>query len=134
MQLNAQFNLVGEAYEYMDSCFVLTENEFNKVGAFWFLEKVDLSESFSVQAELFFGSRNAGADGIVFALQPLSSNAGTAGGGIGIQGVNPSLFIEMDTWQNGGADDPSFDHIAIMKNGSLDHDSSNNLDLSLIHI
>lgn len=125
--LEAQYNYVGQAYLTADSCIVLTENEYNKVGAFWNLEKVNLEESFSVQAELYFGSRDAGADGIVFALQPVSNNAGSAGGGIGIQNINPALFVEMDTWQNGGNSDPSFDHIAIMKNGNLDHNSSANL-------
>ncbi len=123
----AQFNLVGQAYEVSDSCFVLTESENNKVGAFWFLEKVDLNESFSVKAELYFGSNDDGADGIVFALQPLSNNTGSAGGGIGIEGVNPSLFVEMDTWQNTDRSDPSYDHISLMKNGSLNHNSSNNI-------
>ena len=125
--LSAQYQFVGQARFVQDSCIQLTNNEFNQFGSFWFLEKVDLSESFNVQAELFLGEEDAGADGIVFALQPLSNNVGMAGGEIGIGGISPSLFVEIDTWQNTGKGDPGFDHIAIMKNGNLDHSSSNNL-------
>lgn len=125
--LPAQYQLVGEAEFVQDSCIQLTGNAFNQFGSFWFLEKVSLSESFNVQAELYFGESDGGADGIVFALQPLSNNVGQAGGEIGIGGISPSLFVEIDTWQNGEKGDPQYDHIAIMKNGNLNHNSSSNL-------
>jgi len=43
-----------------------------------------------------------GADGIVFVVQTVSNTAGGAGGGIGYLGINNSVGIELDTWDNGG--------------------------------
>jgi hypothetical protein len=47
-------------------------------------------------------SDGAGADGIVFAIQTVSNTAGGGGGGIGFQGISPSVGIELDTFNNGG--------------------------------
>ncbi|MGZ5134464.1 MAG: lectin-like domain-containing protein, partial [Flavitalea sp.] len=68
-----------------------------------------------------------GADGMVFVLQPISTSIGTIGSGIGFMGVTPSIGVTIDTWQNTDINDPSYDHIAIHKNGNLDHLSGNNL-------
>jgi gliding motility-associated-like protein len=92
------------------------------------VDKVNLNNSFQVIMELKFGCRDTdGADGILFGLQPLSTSIGQQGEGIGFQGVSPSLGIEFDTWQNNNLADPAFDHIAISKNGVLNHSTPNNL-------
>lgn len=62
-----------------------------------------------------------GADGIVFMLQPLSTSLGTTGGGMGFDGVSPSIGIALDTWQNINDNDPVFDHISIQANGIIKH-------------
>ncbi|MFN3940085.1 MAG: gliding motility-associated C-terminal domain-containing protein, partial [Chitinophagales bacterium] len=46
---------------------------------------------------------------------------GSAGGGIGYDGIEPSLDIEFDTWQNTEYNDPSYDHVSIMRDGVLNH-------------
>ncbi|MGI9415598.1 MAG: lectin-like domain-containing protein [Hyphomicrobiales bacterium] len=57
-----------------------------------------------------------GADGIVFAVQTASNEVGATGGGIGYEGIAPSVGIEFDTWRNGvDADD---NHVGINLNGS----------------
>ncbi|MEO0733180.1 MAG: gliding motility-associated C-terminal domain-containing protein, partial [Bacteroidota bacterium] len=68
-----------------------------------------------------------GADGIVFGLQPLSASVGEAGEGLGIGGVSPALGVEFDTYQNFNRNDPAFDHVAIMANGTVSHAGANNL-------
>ena len=68
-----------------------------------------------------------GADGIVFVLQPISISIGSTGGGLGVEGVNPSIAVAIDTWQNAINQDPYDDHIAIHKNGDISHSSPNNL-------
>ena len=118
-QADAQFILNGDAIQTSDSCFQLTEADFNQVGSIWFEEKISLDESFDVLMDLFFGCRDAGADGIVFGLQPVSTSIGSAGGGIGFSGVSPSFAIEFDTWQNPA--DLAQDHVAILKNGEMNH-------------
>ncbi|MEY3053404.1 MAG: hypothetical protein RLY31_3189 [Bacteroidota bacterium] len=126
--LSAQFHLNGAAKQVNDSCWTLTEAVNTQAGSIWNLDKVDLSNSFQVIMELQFGCKDAnGADGILFGFQPLSTSIGTTGEGLGFQGVMPSLGIEFDTWQNDNLNDPSFDHIAVSRNGDLNHGGSNNL-------
>src|SRR5262249_42888804 len=61
-----------------------------------------------------------GADGIVFVVQTQNNNVGGVGGGLGYQGIHPSLGIEFDTYDNGtGAGDPNGNHVGVDLNGSL---------------
>ncbi len=120
--IDAQFILNEDAIQFSDSCFQLTQDDFNQVGSIWFEEKISLDESFEVLMDLYFGCKDSGADGIVFGLQPVSTSVGQAGGGIGFSGVSPSFAIEFDTYQN--IADPSEDHIAIIKNGEMAHNTT----------
>lgn len=125
---SAQFHLNGTAQQVNDSCWILTPDQLNKVGSIWNLDKIDLNNSFQVLMQLYLGCQDGGgADGIMFGLQPVSTSIGQVGEGIGFQGVMPSVGIEFDTWQNGNLSDPSYDHVAIIKNGVLNHSSPNNL-------
>ncbi|ATE61516.1 lectin-like domain-containing protein [Thauera sinica] len=61
-----------------------------------------------------------GADGIVFVVQTVSNSAGGGGGGIGYQGIQNSVGIEFDTWDNGsGSNDPNGNHIGIDLGGGF---------------
>ena len=60
-----------------------------------------------------------GADGIVFAVQPVASTVGGLGGGIGFAGIPTSLGVEFDTWNNGAPTDTSDSHVGIDLNGSV---------------
>lgn len=61
-----------------------------------------------------------GADGIVFVVQTVSNTAGGGGGGIGYLGINNSLGIEFDTWNNGSfGNDPNGNHIGINLGGTF---------------
>ncbi len=123
---SAQFFLNGDAMQLNDTCYQLTPAMNSKVGSIWNPDKINLNESFDVVAKLMLGCNNAdGADGIVFGFQPLSTSIGGNGGGIGFSNVAPALGIEIDTWQNTSAGDPTYDHIAIEKNGSVNHNSQN---------
>ena len=126
--LHAQFILNGSAVQTNDTCWVLTQEQDFVVGSMWFEEKINLLESFEVKMNLNFGDKQGnGADGILFGLQPVSTSIGQAGEGLGFQGVSPSVGIEFDTYQNPNLDDPTFDHLAISKNGNLDHGGTANL-------
>ncbi|WP_287630137.1 MULTISPECIES: Calx-beta domain-containing protein [unclassified Microcystis] len=61
-----------------------------------------------------------GADGLVFVVQTVANNTGGSGGGIGYSGINPSLGIEFDTYNNGSIDDDSGNHVGININGNID--------------
>lgn len=56
------------------------------------------------------------ADGITFVLASATTGLGAAGGGLGYQGVNNSVAIEFDTYDNS---ERSSNHVALDKNGSL---------------
>lgn len=121
-----QFILNGQAIQVSDSCFQLTSANDFEVGSIWYEDQINLNESFDIIMDIFLGCNNSnGADGIVFGLQPVGTSIGIAGEGIGFLGVTPSLAVEFDTWQNTNLDDPEFDHIAIIQNGSVNHFSGN---------
>lgn len=123
--IKAQFHMNGNAVMLNDSCFRLTEAVNWQVGSIWNPDKIDLRQSFDLVMEVFPGCQNGnGADGLVFGLQPVSTSIGTAGGDLGFGGVVPSLGVEIDTWFNPDLSDPAFDHMAIVANGNMHHNSS----------
>lgn len=122
------YHLNGDAYKEDCNCYTLTPAVDNKSGSIWNINKIDLTQPFDYKFNIYLGCVDAdGADGIVFVLQPISTSIGSLGGGIGYEGVSPSIGITIDTWQNSNNSDPSYDHIAIHKNGDINHTSPNNL-------
>jgi Legume lectin domain len=67
------------------------------------------------------GSGQVGADGFTFTLQTVANTAGGSGGGLGYEGLSPSVAVEFDTFANTGAPifDPSSNHLGIDINGSV---------------
>jgi hypothetical protein len=81
-----------------------------------------LTQDFSLEFDLNFGNLDGnGADGMAFVLQPVNTGQGSNGGGIGYQGIAPSVDVEFDTWQNSNNADPAADHIGINSNGNTSH-------------
>lgn len=119
--INSQVQLNGNAIALDSNCYQLTSDNLVQSGSIWDNNLFDLNTSFDMQFNIFLGCKpyTAGADGIVFVLQPLSVNAGTAGGGIGFAGITPSIGVEFDTYEN--AWDPTYCHVVIEKNGNVDH-------------
>lgn len=123
--LQAQFNVIGDADDLGGDCYQLTDTKDFEFGAIWSNELINLNESFEAQFQLYFGTKDEdGADGIAFIFQPISDNIGSAGGGIGFSGIDPSLGIVFDTWQNTDNNDPTEDHITLMQNGDLNHNTA----------
>ncbi|MFM9957243.1 MAG: L-type lectin-domain containing protein [Phycisphaerales bacterium] len=60
-----------------------------------------------------------GADGFCFVIQPISSGVGGAGGGLGYQGITPSVAVEFDTFTNGEFGDLSSNHVGVDLNGDV---------------
>lgn len=63
----------------------------------------------------------AGADGLVFVAQSVSSSIGGAGGGLGYAGIDNSVGVEFDTYCNGELNDPGTNHVGIDLEGSVTH-------------
>jgi glucose/arabinose dehydrogenase len=61
-----------------------------------------------------------GADGFAFVIQGNSPTAlGATGGNLGYSGINNSLAIEFDTYQNPEYGDVNNNHIGILRNGNM---------------
>lgn len=124
----SQYVINGSTIDLGSNCYQLTPPATYQGGAVWFQNKVTLTEDLRVQGTLNLGSIDGGgADGIAFVLQPVCSGLGSLGGGLGYLGISPSLAIEFDSWQNGEYADPIDDHIALMSNGVISHNTPNNL-------
>lgn len=117
-----------------DSCARLTNNGTNVFGSMWYKSKADLSQDFSIAATLYFGTNGAlGADGMTFTFQNQCTSAGATGANLGIGGVSPSLNVQFDTYIDNASQgidygDPSYDFVAVHKNGDMNfHHNTNTL-------
>ena len=117
----------GDAYKSGDT-YIITPPTFSQAGAYW--EQFDLSLSFTLNASIFFGESDGGADGMAFVMQNEGNNVyGENGQGLGV-GDNPqvggdarltSAFgIMFDTYQNTG--DPTGDYSRFFKQGDIPTD------------
>ncbi|WP_234733944.1 lectin-like domain-containing protein [Tellurirhabdus bombi] len=127
--VQGQYQVVGTAQKSTQpGKYILTEARQNQAGAVWHQQQVDLKESFTWRFLLNLGSNPRGADGIAFLLQNKGLKAlGSSGGVLGYSGITPSLGIEFDSHTNGNFLDPPYHHVAIQKNGNVDHASPLNL-------
>ena len=132
---SAQFQVNNDAFSLGGGSYQLTQTINNQAGSVWYKLQHDLNDPLNIQGQFYFGTDDAGADGIAFVLQNNCLAAGTAGGGIGYEAMpGQSIAVEFDTYQNvlgtGIYDnsDPVYDHIAIEKLGNVDHaNATNNL-------
>lgn len=122
------YNINGDATDIGENCYIITPALNTQSGSIWYTNEIDLNEPFDIQFTANFDDDDGGADGIVFVFQQVSNTViGTNGEGMGFNGFEPSLGIEFDIYQNGNVGDPSFDHMAILINGNVDHNSDENL-------
>lgn len=121
-----QFVLNGNASVNNTNEVTLTLDQYGLYGTMWSQQKILFNQDFTIEYEFNFGTKDgAGADGIAFVLQPLSSTAGGIGGGIGYQDISPAFAIEFDTYYNPW-DPMGNDHIALIKNGQTNSLSAHN--------
>ena len=119
---NNNYILNGDATQDKCNCYTLTKESEYQAGSVWNASKIDLRNSFDFVFNVNLGCREQdGADGIVFILQPLSTRIGWNGQGMGFEGIDPSIGISLDTYQNTNLNDPGYDHITIQANGVITH-------------
>lgn len=122
-----QFTTNVDSYQSGVSCFIITEGETSQKGSIWSNYKIDMTQNFSIAFDLFMGDSDGGADGVVFALQGSCTSAGGNGNSMGYAGIENSIGVEFDTYNNESNSDLTSDHIAIISDGSADHGGSSNL-------
>ncbi len=126
--VQAQYTFVGNTTPLGNDCYQITPNQIWQNGALWYNDEVDLNEPFHLQFQASFGNDPNGADGMVFVMQQVSNSVlGIDGEGMGFSGFAPSFGVEFDTYQNASQNDPVFDHVAFLQNGTVNHSSPNNL-------
>jgi gliding motility-associated-like protein len=126
--LAQNYHLNGSAVQEDCNCYTLTQSIGSLAGSVWNVNMISLNSPFDFVFSIYLGSKDIdGADGIAFVLQPIGTRIGVRGGGLGFEGVTPSIGITIDTYQNNELNDPSDDHIAIQKNGNLNHTTANNI-------
>jgi len=121
-QLNlSDFELGGSATKLNEQCIRLVPDLQYDKGSAWYKKAIDLNAPFEMEVCLVLGCKDEeGADGIVFVFTPFA-RTGFWGEGMGFAGLNPSLGIEFDTYQNYHLGDPAADHISVMANGETFH-------------
>ena len=85
-ELAAQsYFLNGTAQSLGGDCYQLTTTQGNQNGTVWYSELIDLTQPFDLNFTMNFGTFDAtGADGMVFVLQDVGTDAlGQTGGALG---------------------------------------------------
>ncbi|RMG74175.1 MAG: T9SS C-terminal target domain-containing protein [Bacteroidetes bacterium] len=117
-------SMYNAAYLGISDCregYRLTPASGNQKGHMWYPTRLDLRFAFDMTFAVLAGQNDSGADGLAFILHrdPNGLSAsGSGGGGLGILGITPSVYLEIDTYDNGTAD-PSQDHLAFGLNGNI---------------
>lgn len=131
--LLAQFTTQGNTIALSNDCFRLTAATPSQTGAVWANTPLNLNAPFDLKGQIFLGCSDAGADGLAFVLQTGGTGIiGVGGGSVGYGGILNSVAVEFDTWANTAAQppnlsDPTFDHLALVSGGVLDHAAATNL-------
>ena len=116
------FALNGSATSLGNNTYQMTTTIMNDFASIWNNSMLNLNQPFQIEAELNFGTKDAtGADGMAFVLQQTSTTYAPTLGNADFAIIDPSLIIEFDTWNNQNYNDINDDHVAILKDGSSDH-------------
>ena len=116
-------NLLGSAHTVVDTnktVLRLTRDYPSQTGAFWYgRSKMQVAQGFETTFTFRLTYTGfVGADGFAFVVQNISQDSlGTAGSGMGYDGLKNSLAVEFDTYWNDGAGDKNDNHISIHTKG-----------------
>ena len=130
-----QFSVLGSAQQLGGDCVQITQNINAQQGAAWNNTQLDVSQPFCIHLSVNLGSNNGGADGMAFVLHQLgpAQTTTTTGGNMGYGNFDPpsgtfatptfdpSIVIEFDTYYNPNFGDPTYDHVALQRDGTNNH-------------
>ena len=118
------FELQGSATAISATEYQITPANNNQYGSAMSKHTVSMLQDFSIDAEIYLGTNNGGADGMTFVLHNDPRGSSAIGNGEGstlgamangsTPGIANGLSFEFDTYQSSsGSDDPSSDHTQI---------------------
>ncbi|PFJ12477.1 DUF5011 domain-containing protein [Bacillus cereus] len=113
MDITNLFTLSGSAsYNPITKIARLTENQNYQAGAISGNSAISVKENFMLEAEVFLGDKENGADGIAVGFHSDKiGKIGKNGGGLGVLGLKNGIAFEMDTYTDAPEDnDPNFGH------------------------
>ena len=120
----ADFELNGDAEQISLREVRLTPASSSQFGTAMSRHTVDLTKDFTIDAEIYLGNDDGGADGMTFVLHNDSRGSSAVGNGEGstlgsmangsTAGIANGLSFEFDTYKSSrGSDDPRADHTQI---------------------
>jgi len=108
----------GARYNSSTNIVQLTSDTPKKTGGVMSNMRIDVSQDFVLDFDVYLGTKDKGADGLAFVLHndPLGARAlGGGGNTLGAEGIRKGLAIEFDTYNNGkGSGDIAADHTQIV--------------------
>lgn len=123
----ADFSDVGDltlngAAERDGNRLALTPDWFVQAGSAYFATPIEIDgdTSFQTQFQFQLEGGSGGADGFTFVLQNSGDGAdaiGDVGGSVGYDGIDRSLAVEFDTYEN--FFDPNDNHIDLLRDGDV---------------
>ena len=122
-----QIGVNGIGDSLSSDCYAFTKKDDLIVGSFWTFDQFSFQDTIDILLQFNLDCQPDNGDGFTIAFQNIGPFAGNYSGRLGIGGLLPSIFIEVDIDQNLENQDPPFDHIAVMANGVLDHNSDQNI-------
>ena len=119
-------NLGGAAHQSDTSLRLTTSGTSWTGGDAWYSAKQSVGSGFTTDFTFQITSpTNGGADGFAFVLQNQSATAAGSSGAEHYNGVQPSLVIEFDTYNDGGGQNDNDDnHISIQYGGTYSPSNS----------
>lgn len=116
-----QFRTQGSAVQADAYTYTITPDATARAGMVTNYYPQQLSKNFTIAFELNFGTKDAsGADGFAFLLSNVCAPTLSLGQGLGVSGIDQSIVVEFDTWDNGSNNnDIPQDHVGIYSNGQL---------------
>jgi hypothetical protein len=116
----------GSAYVDDNQHIVLTQDVPDQCGSAFSVVECSLADGMVARLRVHIGKENGeAADGMAIVWQPSGYEAlGRGRSGLGYDGLQHSLAIELDTYCNGDMGDPSFPHISVHTRGALPNSSN----------
>ncbi len=110
--------MAGSTISVSGTTYQLTPSTGVNAGAVW--GAVNLSQDVTITSKMFFGSSDAGADGMSFAFQNQgATSVGGTSSSLGVGGLSSAFGVSFDTWYNSFENEINADSSQFFKSGAV---------------